>query len=141
MAGALASLLPWYAQLELAHVAIVATSASLFTLRGIGRVAGARWPLAPPLRRASICIDTLLLAAGLLLWTMLGLDPLRQTWLGAKLLLLPVYIALGSLAIGGARSSTARAAFLVAALAVLALMASIAIGHRPFGFLQLAGMR
>jgi uncharacterized membrane protein SirB2 len=81
-----------------------------------------------------VVIDTLLLSSGVTLWTMLHLDPVRDAWLGVKLLLLPVYIVLGSLALKRARTLTMRATCLVAAIVVFATMVGIALTHDPLGF-------
>ena len=85
-----------------------------------------------------IVIDTLLLAAGVSLWALLQLNPLRDHWLGAKLALLVLYIVLGSWALRRAGTTAARAAFLVAALTVLATMVSIGWTRHPLGIAMLA---
>lgn len=121
----------WYAPLRQAHIGLVVLSVTLFALRGLGVLAGARWPLAAWARRGSAGIDTLLLAAGATLWAGLGLNPWIQTWLGVKLLLLPVYIVLGSLALRRARTPALRAICFVGALAVVSAMAGIARSHDP----------
>jgi uncharacterized membrane protein SirB2 len=124
----------WYPLLKTLHVALVALSGALFALRGAGVLAGAGWPMDKSVRTASVVIDTLLLSSGVTLWTMLHLDPLRDAWLGVKLLLLPVYIVLGSLALKRARTLTMRATCLVAAIVVFATMVGIALTHDPLGF-------
>ena len=72
-------------------------------------------------------------AAGAALWFLLQLNPLRDHWLGAKLILLVVYVVLGSFALKRARSAGSRVLFLIAALAVFATMIGIAIAHHPAG--------
>ena len=94
---------------------------------------GAGWPLRRTVRVASVVIDTALLAAGVTLWTILGLNPVREPWLGAKLLLLVAYIVLGSFALKRARRTMARAGFLLAALIVFATMLSVALTRHPLG--------
>jgi uncharacterized membrane protein SirB2 len=84
-----------------------------------------------PVRRASVVIDTLLLAAGATMWALLALNPLRDTWLGAKLLALPVYIVLGSFALKRGRTLGRRAFFYGAALAVFVYIATVAVRHDP----------
>ncbi|MFP5466629.1 MAG: SirB2 family protein, partial [Gammaproteobacteria bacterium] len=69
------------------------------------------------------------------LWWMLQLHPWQQTWLGVKLVLLLVYIVLGSLALKRAPTRAGKAFFFVAALTVIGFMASIAVAHHPLGFL------
>lgn len=115
----------WVVPLRQAHLALVIASGSLFALRAFATLAGARWPMHRVLRVGSVAIDTLLLAAGATLWALLSLNPWRDHWLGAKLLLLVVYVLLGTWALKRARTGAARAAFTVAALAVFATMVSI----------------
>lgn len=126
----------WYPLLRRIHLALVATSVALFALRTLAVAAGARWPLTAGPRVASVLIDTALLSAGALLWAALGLNPLRQTWLGVKLLLLLVYIGLGALALRRARRPGLRLALLAAALSCAGFMASVAIAHHPLGLLR-----
>lgn len=112
-----------------AHVLLATTTIVLFGLRGVGVLAGARWPMHRPVRLASAAIDTALLAAGATLWWRLGLDPLRDGWLGAKLGLVVVFIVLGSLALKRAPGRTAKALAFVAALACVAAVVAIARAH------------
>jgi uncharacterized membrane protein SirB2 len=125
--------LAWVPQIRASHLALVALSGSLFTLRAAARLAGASWPLHRGWRIASVLIDTLLFGAGLALWMLLSLNPLRDHWLGAKLLLLVLYVVLGTWALKRARSTPARALSLGAALMVLATMASIGWTRHPLG--------
>jgi uncharacterized membrane protein SirB2 len=120
-----------YPLIKLIHVALVTTSVGFFALRGAGVLLGARWPLAATSRRVSMVIDTFLLASGGTLWWLLALHPLRQTWLGVKLALLVIYIVLGVLALGRARSGATRVLAFVAALAVAGAMMMIAGAHDP----------
>ena len=124
----------WYPLLKHSHVALVTLSGTLFALRGAGVLACARWPMDKGVRAMTVVIDTLLLSSGVTLWTMLRLDPLRDAWLGVKVLLLLVYIVLGSLALKRARTPALRAAFFVAAIVVFATMVGIAFTHDPLGF-------
>ena len=126
----LAELYPTVRQL---HLVAVGLSLTLFALRGAAVLAGARWPLAPALGRTTALIDTLLLAAGITLWVTLGLNPLHDTWLGAKLLLLLAYIVLGTLALRRARSRRAQWRCYGLALACAAQMVATAITHHPAG--------
>jgi len=125
--------LAWVPQIRQAHLLFVVLSGALFTLRGAGVLAGARWPLHKALRVGSVVIDTLLLLAGATLWALLQLNPLRDHWLGAKLALLVLYVVLGSWALKRAGTTAARAAFFVAALTVFATMLSIGWARDPLG--------
>lgn len=115
----------WVVPLRHTHLSLVVLSGSLFALRAAAVAAGARWPMHRGLRVGSVVIDTLLLSAGATLWALLSYHPLRETWLGAKLLLLVLYVVLGTLAFKRARSTGARVAWSLAALAVFLTIASI----------------
>lgn len=128
-------LLEFYAPLKQAHVLLVGASVGLFLARAGGVLAARRWAMAPWVRAASVAIDTLLLSAGVALWLALSLNPLRDAWLGSKLLMLLLYIGLGSLALKRARGRAARALCLLAAVVVLATMVSVALTKQPLGWL------
>ena len=61
----------------------------------------------------------------------LRLDPLGNPWLGAKLLALLLYIALGFVALRLGKTRRARALAFVAALACFAYIALAAVRHSP----------
>lgn len=121
----------WYLPVRHLHLSAVGMSLALFAARGAGVLMGAAWPMLSLSRHVSVAIDTVLLGAGVTLWTILGLNPWQQTWLGAKLVLLLVYIALGSFALKRARGRAAKAAFYAAALACVGAMVAIARAHDP----------
>jgi len=127
------SLIEHYATLRQVHVGFVTASGTLFALRALAALAGARWPLALPARAASWIVDTGLLGAGALLWATLQINPLVHTWLGAKLLLLLVYIGLGTMALRRARGPVARVAWTAAALGCFGWMVATALAHDPRG--------
>lgn len=134
------ALVDWFVQVKQAHVGLVALSASLFCARGLAMFAGKGWPMAPVTRRASVAIDSALLAAGLTLWAMLRLHPLTDLWLGAKFGWLVLYIVLGSMALKRARTGAARVAYFVASLAVLGTLVTVPLWRHPLGWLaSLAG--
>jgi uncharacterized membrane protein SirB2 len=116
------------------HLATVALSVGLFALRGSGVLLGMRWPMRPSVRRLSVFIDVWLLLAGGALWWLLQHHPVRNPWLGAKLVLLVVYIVLGSLALKRARGRGTKALCFLAALACVAFMASVATHRHPLGW-------
>ncbi len=126
----------FYLHIKMVHVALVSASGLLFALRGAAVLAGHSWPLRRALRLSSVAIDSALLAAGLVLWSLLALQPLRDPWLGAKLLLLLLYIVLGSLALKRARTQHGRAWAYVAALVCYLSMVSVALTHHPLGALR-----
>ena len=81
------------------HMGCAALSGSLFLLRGA-------WMLRAPgmlqqrwVRVLPHCIDTILLASALVLVFWSGQYPFAQPWLGAKVIALLLYIALGAIAL------------------------------------------
>jgi uncharacterized membrane protein SirB2 len=127
------SLADHYLSLKFGHQALVGASGGLFALRGAGVLAAWRWADARALRIASVLLDTLLFAAGVTLWALLSLDLARHPWLAAKLVLLVLYVALGTFALRRGRTRAVRAACYVAALATFAFMVSVAIARHPLG--------
>jgi uncharacterized membrane protein SirB2 len=119
------------------HVAAVIASGSLFFLRGTGTLAGASWPMWAPLRYLSYTIDTVLLTAALMLATLLHQYPFVHAWLTVKVLLLVVYIVLGSFALKRGRTRTQRAWCFAAAMLLYLYIASVARAHHPLGILAL----
>lgn len=115
-----------YPTIKLLHIAAVALSGGLFFIRGLGRAADATWAMAPTLRYLSYAIDTVLLGAAIALSVILQQYPFVQGWLTAKVVLLVVYIALGTFALKRGRTRSIRVVCWLAALGVFALILSIA---------------
>lgn len=126
----------WYLPIKHGHIALVTASGALFAVRGAAVLAGQGWAMRPAWRRLSYGIDTWLLAAGISLWWLLRLNPVTSPWLGVKLLLLMVYIVLGSLALKRGRTPAVRRWAYAAALAVFLFMASVARSHDALGLLR-----
>ena len=76
----------------------------------------------------------LLLAAGASLWLLLRLNPIRDAWLGTKLLLVVAYVIAGMLAMKRGRPWGTRVASLGCALLLFALIASVAATHNRSGW-------
>jgi len=129
-------LIQFYPEVRLIHIVAVLASGGLFLLRGLAIQLGARWTMAAPLRYLSYTIDTVLLAAAFMLSTMLHQYPFVHGWLTVKILLLVVYIVLGSYALKRGRTARARLACWIAALAVYGIIISVARAHHPLGFLS-----
>lgn len=127
-------MIEYYPTIKLLHVGTVIASGSLFLLRGLLVLAGReRIAMHVALRRTSYVIDTALLTAAILLSMMLMQYPLVHHWLTAKVLLLVVYIGLGTMALRRASSRRARTLWFVAALGTFGLIVSIARAHHPLG--------
>ena len=124
----------FYLPIRHVHIAAVLTSATLLLARGLAlNLAGARWPLAWPLRYLSWTIDTVLLTAALMLMTITHQDPVRHGWLTVKVLLLVPYIVLGYMALRGATRGK-RLAALAGAAAIFGYIYSVARAHDPLGW-------
>ena len=128
-------MIEFYPEIKWVHVAAVYTSGGLFLLRGFALQLGAGWPMAAPLRYLSYGIDTVLLTAAFMLFTILPGAVFANGWLYTKLALLIVYIVLGSLALKRASTRSVRTACYFAALLVYAYMIGVARAHHPLGFL------
>ncbi len=126
----------FYPQIKWVHIVCVLASGALFALRGLlvqtGHGDAAQWT---PLRLLSYSIDTTLLTAALMLLTILPAAMFANGWLTAKLLLLVVYVVLGTLALKRARSQRVRGLCYVAALGTYVFMLGIARMHQPWGWL------
>lgn len=129
-------MIEFYGDIKWVHIGAVIASGTLFLLRGAGVLAGARWPMWVPLRYLTYAIDTVLLTAALMLVTILHQYPFVQAWLTVKVLLLVVYILLGTFALRRARTPRGRALCYAAALAVFVFIATVARAHHPLGFLR-----
>lgn len=134
-------MIEFYPQIRHFHILAVIASGSLFFLRGLA-VRGGRsgWALAPPVRYLSIAIDTALLTAALMLFTILPSAVFANGWLATKLVLLPVYVGLGWLALRRTAEGPRQLAFFAGALLAYGFMFAIARTHDPLGaFRLLAG--
>lgn len=127
-------MIEFYPHIKLLHIAMVACSGSLFLLRGLlvqlGRPGVA---MAPPVRYLSYAIDTTLLTAALMLLTILPHGMFANGWLTVKLVLVVVYVILGTLALKRGRTPRTRIVAYVAALLVFAFVITIARAHHPLG--------
>ena len=131
-------MIEYYPQIKLVHVAAVLASGALFALRGLLLQLGAGgFANALPVRFASYGVDTVLLTAALMLFTILPHAVYANGWLALKLVLLPVYVALGTFALRRGRTAQVRLACWLAALAVYATMLGIARAHHPMGWMRL----
>jgi uncharacterized membrane protein SirB2 len=128
-------MMEFYAEIRYVHISAVLASGGLFFLRGLALFAGASWALAQPVRYLSYTIDTVLLTAGVILVTIVHQYPLVHAWITVKLMLLVVYVILGTFAFWRGRTKMVRLVCWLSALAVYATMFSIARTHDPLGFL------
>jgi uncharacterized membrane protein SirB2 len=124
----------YYAQIRAVHIAAVVASGGLFLLRGAGvNLFSAAWPMWAPVRYLSYSIDTVLLTAALMLMTIVHQYPFVHAWLTVKVLLLVIYIVLGSFALKRAKTRSERLGYYAAALIVFAFIFGVARAHNPLG--------
>jgi uncharacterized membrane protein SirB2 len=125
----------YYLALRHVHIACAMVSVALFVLRGGLMIAESRWLQSLVLRVLPHVIDTVLLSTALMLTTIVHQYPFVQGWLTVKVVLLVVYILLGSIAIKRGRTRPIRIAAFVAALATVGFLFTVARAHHPLGFL------
>jgi uncharacterized membrane protein SirB2 len=123
----------WYLQILWIHIGCVIASGSLFFMRGCMMLASLPAANHIALRRISVVIDSLLLAAAIALTTIIHQYPFVQAWLTVKVVLLAVYIALGVFALRCGRTRAIRATYFVAAMVVFLFIVTVARAHNPFG--------
>ena len=129
-----ADMIEFYAQIKWVHIASVICSGGLFVVRGLLVQSGRQaFAMAAPLRFLSYTVDVILLTAAMMLLTILPAAMFENGWLAIKLLLLPVYIVLGSFALKRGSTPGRRRTFYVLALLVFCFMASVARSHQPWG--------
>lgn len=123
----------YYLALRHVHIACAVLTIALFMLRGGLMIAGSRWLQAPVLRFLPHVIDTVLLTTALMLLGIVHQYPFVNGWLTVKVVLLVVYIVLGSIAIKRGRTRPIRIAAFVAALATVGFIYTVARAHDPLG--------
>ena len=127
-------MLEYYPQIKLVHVMAVFSSGALFLARGLMVQTGRQvLAMSAMLRYLSYTIDTVLLVAALMLLAILPAAIYSNGWLTTKVVLLLVYIVLGSFALKRAATQRRRLGFFAAALLTYAFMLMIAWTHQPLG--------
>ncbi|WP_024304155.1 SirB2 family protein [Pseudogulbenkiania sp. MAI-1] len=118
--------MPTYTIIKHAHMGCAYLSILLFTARGALMLADSPLLQARPLRILPHVIDTLLLTLGITLAVLAHFLPTQQDWLMAKIVLLLVYIGLGTVALKRGRTKTIRTTAFAAALATVLWIVLIA---------------
>ena len=123
----------WFLQILWIHIGCVIASGSLFFTRGCMMLTGLPAANHVALKRISVVIDSLLLAAAVVLTTIIHQYPFVQAWLTVKVILLVVYIVLGVFALRRGRTRAVRAACFAAALLVFLFIVTVARTQNPLG--------
>jgi uncharacterized membrane protein SirB2 len=124
-----------YFWLKQVHIFSAMLSFTLFLLRGAWVLAGRELPRHAALRAFPHTVDTVLLASAIWLTTIIHQYPFRHAWLTVKVILLVLYIVLGSLALRRARTPRGRVIAFVAATATFLFLFSVARYRHPWGIL------
>ena len=124
-----------YLPLRHTHIACAILTVTLFVLRGGLMIADSPWQRNVVLRYLPHAVDTVLLTTALMLTTVIRQFPFSTGWLTMKVLLLVVYIVLGSIALKRGRTRRIRVAAFVAALLTVAFLLTVARAHDPLGIL------
>jgi uncharacterized membrane protein SirB2 len=127
-------MLELYPEIKLIHMSAAIASGVLFFIRGLALNMGGRWAMAVPLRYLTYTIDTVLLAAAVTLAATLHQYPFVHHWLTVKVVLLVVYIVLGTVALKRGESAGMRWGAWIAALVVYGFIISVARAHHPAGW-------
>ena len=125
----------YYLVLRNVHIACAVLTISLFVLRGALMLAESPWQQNVVLRYLPHVVDTVLLTTALMLTTVIHQYPFAAGWLTAKVVLLVLYIVLGSVALKRGRTRRVRVAALVAALLTVGFLVTVARAHHPLGVL------
>ena len=123
----------YYLALRNVHIACAILTVSLFVLRGGLMLANSPWQQNVVLRYLPHAVDTVLLTTALMLASVIHQYPFGAGWLTAKVVLLVVYIVLGSIALKRGRTKRIRTLALVAALLTIGFLVSVARTHHPLG--------
>jgi len=126
-------MIEFYLPLRHLHIGCAVLSIALFVLRGALMLAGSPWQRHLVLRYLPHAVDTVLLMSALVLTTVVRQYPFANGWLTAKVVLLTVYVGLGSIALRRGRTRRVRIVALAGALLVVAFLVSVARAHHPLG--------
>ena len=122
-----------YLLLRHVHIGCAILTIALFVLRGGLMLAESSWQRNVVLRYLPHVVDTVLLTSALMLTTVIHQYPFSTGWVTMKVVLLVVYIVLGSIALKRGRTKSIRVAALVAALATIGFLVTVARAHHPLG--------
>ena len=123
----------YYLLLRHVHIGCAILTIALFVLRGGLMLAESSWQRNVVLHYLPHVVDTVLLTSALMLTTVIHQYPFSTGWVTMKVVLLVIYIVLGSIALKRGRTKSIRVAALVAALATIGFLVTVARAHHPLG--------
>lgn len=130
-------LLEFYPHIRNVHIWAISLSGLLFLLRSISSIMGASWPHLFAVRILSYLIDTTLLTAAAMLWTILPHEVFANGWLNLKVALVVVYIGVGFVAMRQGNRRNLRIVFLLLAAIIYCVIIGIARAHNLAGWFAL----
>lgn len=113
------------------HITCVTLSYSLFFLRGAWMLRDSpllqqRW-----VKYAPHTVDSVLLLSAIALAWQLGISPLANPWLAAKIVALLGYVVIGSVALKRGKTKRIRLTAWLVAQSIFFYMVSVAVTHDP----------
>jgi uncharacterized membrane protein SirB2 len=126
-------MIEYYLALRQVHIGCAILTIALFTFRGGLMMAGSPLLGSRVLRFLPMAVDTVLLTTALMLTTVIHQYPFTTGWLTMKVVLLVVYIGLGTVALRPGRSKRVRVTACFAALATVGFLVTVARTHSPLG--------
>ncbi|MGE5103323.1 MAG: SirB2 family protein [Betaproteobacteria bacterium] len=124
-----------YALLKTVHQSAVVISFAGFLVRGVGMLNDAAWLRHRAVKTLPHVVDTILIVSAVWLAWILRLTPANAPWIGAKIIGLLVYIAVGMIALRFGRTKGVRASAWIGAMLVFGYIVSVALTKDPRGFL------
>ena len=118
------------------HVTTVLISISVFLVRFYWMIIGSRLLSIKPVKIIPHVNDTVLLISAITLAVKLEQYPFVEQWLTVKVILLLVYILLGTVALKRGKKKSIRVVAGFAAIAMFAFMISVAVTRDPFGLIN-----
>ena len=126
-----------YLIIKYVHVIAAVATISGFLLRGYWMLTDSQQLQSRIAKVAPHVVDTVFLAAGVLMVWQLHLKPLQEPWLLAKFSGLAAYILLGTIAVKRGPTKKARTIAFVAAIAVFAYIVGVALARSPLSWLSI----
>lgn len=128
-------MIEYYLQIRTVHIWAISISGALFFLRALFSIFGAKWPHALFIRITSYFIDTTLLTAATMLWTVLPKLAFANNWLHVKLILIVCYILVGFAAMRQKLAKPLRIGLFIFAILLYSAVVVIARAHDPTAIL------
>lgn len=128
-------MIEYYLQIRMVHIWAISISGALFVLRSSFSIMGANWPHALFIRITSYLIDTTLLTAATMLWTILPKETFATNWLFVKLILVVCYILFGFVTMKQKHPKPVRIGALICAILIYSSVVIIARAHDPLAIL------